>query len=74
MKVFPGEPFELDAASLAAIGDDAAAVADLDVRTAELADLVATAGLHPQPDATNEVLRLMARTRPGRTGTGWRVS
>lgn len=74
MKDSQGEPFAFDAASLQAIGDDTAAITDLDVRTAELADIVATAGLIPQPQATSDALRLMAKTRPGRTGRGWTVS
>jgi hypothetical protein len=73
MKVSAGEPFELDAVSLTAIGDDATAVSDLDVRAAELADGLATAGLLQPADATGDALRLRARTRSGRAATGWSV-
>jgi hypothetical protein len=74
VKVFPGEPFDLDTAALAAVGRDAGEVLHLAVRDAEVADVLAVSGLLAQPPATAEALRLLARARPGRAAVRWNVS
>lgn len=69
-----GVPVELDTAALTALENNPGEVANLDVRAAEVADVLATSGLLPQPQATADALRLLARTRPGRTAGRWSVS
>jgi hypothetical protein len=71
MEAAPATRMQLDAETLSACPDDPMAVARLDVRQAELADLLNASGLVPQPPAAAGALRNAARARSRRTG--WAV-